>query len=71
MREKFLEKVEIGLARKIITKPPSAYLPRLYFDSITHSSRLLELLCATAGSDAVLTDVLPPEVPSETVIPTP
>ena len=41
-------------ARKIIDQPPSAYLPRLYFDSITHDPRLLESLCATAGSDHVM-----------------
>lgn len=41
-------------AKKIIAKPPSAYLPRLYFDSITHDPRLLEFLCAAVGSDHVM-----------------
>ena len=41
-------------ARRIISRPPSSYLGRLYFDSITHDPRLLEFLCARAGSDHVM-----------------
>lgn len=41
-------------AKRIISRPPSAYLGRLYFDSITHDPRLLEFLCAKVGSDHVM-----------------
>jgi aminocarboxymuconate-semialdehyde decarboxylase len=41
-------------ARENIARPPSACLDRLYFDSITHDPRLLEFLCARAGSDHVM-----------------
>ena len=41
-------------ARRVISRPPSAYLRRLYFDSITHDPRVLELLCEKAGSDRVM-----------------
>ncbi|HET7597480.1 MAG TPA: amidohydrolase family protein [Burkholderiales bacterium] len=41
-------------ARAVIDRPPSAYLRRLYFDSITHDTELLELLCKRVGSDRVM-----------------
>ena len=41
-------------AKRVIARPPSTYLGRLYFDSITHDPRMLELLCEKAGSDHVM-----------------
>jgi aminocarboxymuconate-semialdehyde decarboxylase len=41
-------------AKQFIDQRPSAYLSRLYFDSITHDPRLLALLCEKAGSDHVM-----------------
>jgi aminocarboxymuconate-semialdehyde decarboxylase len=41
-------------ARRAISRPPSAYLRRLHFDSITHDTRLLEFLCEKVGSDRVM-----------------
>jgi aminocarboxymuconate-semialdehyde decarboxylase len=41
-------------AKTVIARRPSAYLSLLYFDSITHDPRLLELLCERAGSDRVM-----------------
>jgi aminocarboxymuconate-semialdehyde decarboxylase len=37
-----------------IDRPPSTYVPRLYFDSITHDSELIHFLCRRAGSDRVM-----------------
>jgi aminocarboxymuconate-semialdehyde decarboxylase len=41
-------------AKVAISQPPSSYLHRLYFDSITQDTRLLELLCQRVGSDHVM-----------------
>ena len=40
--------------RRFIGRLPSEYLGRLYFDTITHSARALELLLDTAGADRVM-----------------
>ncbi len=40
--------------RRAIPAPPSAYLRRLYFDTITHDDRALRLLVEVAGPDRVL-----------------
>ena len=39
---------------RFITRPPSEYLRRLYFDTITHSSRALALLLDTVGPERVM-----------------
>ena len=39
--------------RRFIERPPSEYLQRFYFDSITHSSRVLRLLLETVGPERV------------------
>ena len=40
--------------RRVIDRPPSEYLRRLYFDSITHSPRALGLLLDTVGPGRVM-----------------
>jgi aminocarboxymuconate-semialdehyde decarboxylase len=40
--------------RRFITKPPSEYLRRLFFDSITHSMPVLRLLLDTVGPERVM-----------------
>ncbi|MGE0563752.1 MAG: amidohydrolase family protein [Pseudolabrys sp.] len=37
-----------------ISKPPSSYLHRLYFDSITHDPGLIEFMCERVGSHRVM-----------------
>ncbi len=37
-----------------ISQPPSAYVRRLYFDSITHDPELIQFMCRRAGSDRVM-----------------
>lgn len=54
-----LERIDHGFrvrpeAKVAIANPPSSYLPRLYFDSITQDTELLQLLCRRAGSDHVM-----------------
>ncbi len=41
-------------AKRIISRPPSSYRRRIYFDSITHDPRLLEFICEKVGSDRVM-----------------
>ena len=41
-------------AKVAISQPPSRYLPRLYFDSITQDRELLEMLCRRVGADHVM-----------------
>ncbi len=41
-------------ARRHIERAPSAYVGRLYVDSLTHDPRLLEFLCEKVGSDHVM-----------------
>lgn len=41
-------------AKRNITRPPSAYAERLYFDTITHDPAMLALLCAKFGSRRVM-----------------
>ena len=40
--------------RRFIDRPPSHYLRRLYFDSLTHSARALGLLLDTVGPERVM-----------------
>ena len=40
--------------RRFISRPPSHYLQRLYFDTITHSPRALGLLLETVGPERVM-----------------
>ena len=40
--------------RRFIDRPPSHYLRRLYFDSLTHSARALGLLLDTVGPEHVM-----------------
>lgn len=40
--------------RRVIDRPPSHYLRRLYFDTITHSSRALGFLLETVGPERVM-----------------
>jgi aminocarboxymuconate-semialdehyde decarboxylase len=41
-------------ARANIARPPSAYLPRFYYDSITHSESALRFIIDTVGIDRVV-----------------
>jgi aminocarboxymuconate-semialdehyde decarboxylase len=41
-------------AKVAISRPPSSYLDRLYFDSITQDRQLLQMLCQRVGSDHVM-----------------
>jgi aminocarboxymuconate-semialdehyde decarboxylase len=41
-------------AREHIDRPPSAYLPRFYYDSITHSEGALRFIIDTVGVDRVV-----------------
>lgn len=41
-------------AKVAISEPPSSYLHRLYFDSITHDAGILKLICDRAGSRRVM-----------------
>lgn len=40
--------------KTIISKPPSAYADRLYFDSITHDREILAFMCRKYGSNRVM-----------------
>ncbi len=40
--------------RVAIKQPPSTYVHRLFFDSITHDPQLLEMLCGRVGSHRVM-----------------
>ena len=40
--------------RRVIAHPPSEYLRRLYYDTITHSPRVLRLLIDTVGVERVM-----------------
>lgn len=74
---------DAGLARLDEVLPGHIALVQQWFIGQLPPNELTQLLgalrkirdavnpCATAGSDAVLTDAFTPEVPSETVIPTP
>jgi aminocarboxymuconate-semialdehyde decarboxylase len=41
-------------ARVCISQPPSSYLHRLFFDSITHDPELIGLMCGRVGSHRVM-----------------
>ena len=41
-------------ARGNITKPPSTYLRRFYYDCLTHSEAALRLILDTVGADRVV-----------------
>jgi aminocarboxymuconate-semialdehyde decarboxylase len=41
-------------AREHITQPPSAYLPKFYYDCITHDERALRFVIDTVGADRVV-----------------
>jgi aminocarboxymuconate-semialdehyde decarboxylase len=41
-------------AKVAITQPPSTYLHRLFFDSITHDPELIQMLCRRVGSRRVM-----------------
>jgi aminocarboxymuconate-semialdehyde decarboxylase len=41
-------------ARVKIERPPSSYLDRLYFDSITHDPEVIRFMCQRVGSDHVM-----------------
>ncbi len=41
-------------AKTSISQPPSSYLPRLFFDSITHDPEMLRFLCGRAGSHRIM-----------------
>lgn len=45
---------EISAARRDISKPPSAYLRRIFFDSIVYDQRTLQYLIDTVGADRVI-----------------
>jgi len=45
---------EISTSRRDISRPPSNYLRRIYFDSIVYDQPTLEYLVATVGADRVL-----------------
>lgn len=41
-------------AKVAINRPPSSYVRRLFFDSITHDAELIEMMCRRVGSDRVM-----------------
>jgi aminocarboxymuconate-semialdehyde decarboxylase len=41
-------------AKTIISRPPSSYVHRLYFDCITHDPRILEFMCTKFGTNRVM-----------------
>jgi aminocarboxymuconate-semialdehyde decarboxylase len=41
-------------AKVAINRPPSTYVQRLFFDSITHDPELIEMLCRRVGSHRVM-----------------
>ena len=45
---------EISNSRRDVSRPPSTYLRRIYFDSIVYDQRTLDYLVATVGADRVL-----------------
>jgi aminocarboxymuconate-semialdehyde decarboxylase len=40
--------------KKAITRPPSDFLRRFYFDTLTHNTGALDYLCSTVGADRLL-----------------
>jgi len=41
-------------AKVMTEQPPSSYVPRLFFDSITHDAEVLRFLCGRAGSQRIM-----------------
>lgn len=41
-------------AKVVIDKPPSSYVHRLFFDSITHDPEIIEMMCRRVGSHRVM-----------------
>lgn len=41
-------------AKVSIDRPPSSYIRRLFFDSITHDPEIIEFMCRRVGSDRVM-----------------
>lgn len=41
-------------AKVVINRPPSSYVNRLFFDSITHDPEIIEMMCRRVGSHRVM-----------------
>lgn len=41
-------------AKVAISRPPSSYVKRLFFDSITHDPEMIEMMCRRVGSNRVM-----------------